>query len=157
MTLETAMDSLRMSMESLLAEMEGLWKKPLSMEEKTYAPRADVAVWQKAKNRVHNAIPKVKEFIHRSVWAMGSPERKRLESVYADHIQPRIPFLHVDEILKLLEDLRKDRQVLASLGKNVYQECKGICSELQSAVRSLHDNAAKGRRKKDAESKRHFR
>src|SRR5262245_16743971 len=107
------MASVRISLEGLLTEMENLWKKPLTIEEKAYAPRADVAQWSKAKNRVHIAVPKMKDVIHRSIWSLGSPERKRLEEVYNDHIRPRIPFPEIDEALKQLEELRKDRQVLS--------------------------------------------
>jgi hypothetical protein len=141
--LEATMDNLRISMECLLIEMETWWKKPLTMEEKTYAPRADVAQWNKAKNRVHNAVPKMKDFIHRSIWAMGSPERKRLEELYNDHIQPRIPFPQIDEVLKQLDDLRKDRLVLSAHGKTVYQDCRGIAAELQGALRTLQNNVQK--------------
>jgi hypothetical protein len=143
LSMEATMDTLRITMEGLLIEMEALWKKPLTMEEKTYAPRADVAQWTKAKNRVHNAVPKMKDFIHRSIWAMGSPERKRLDELYNDHIQPRISFPQIDEVLKQLDELRKDRQVLSAHGKTVYQECRGISAELQGALRTLHNNAQK--------------
>jgi hypothetical protein len=143
LSLEAAMDTLRISMECLLIEMESRWKKPLTMEEKTYAPRADVAQWNKAKNRVHNAVPKMKDFIHRSIWSMGSPERKRLEELYNGHIQPRIPFPKIDEVLKQLDELRKDRLVLSAHGKTVYQECRGIAAELQGALRTIQYNAQK--------------
>jgi hypothetical protein len=148
--LEAAMDTLRINMESQLGEMESSWKKPMTIEEKTYAPRADVAQWNKAKTRVLNAIPKMKDFIHRSVWALGSPERKRLEEVYNNQIQPHIPIPHCDDVLKHLEELRKDRQVLSAHGKTVYQECKAISAELQSALRMLQVNSAKAQKKKGA-------
>ncbi|MBI3822504.1 MAG: hypothetical protein HY289_07470 [Planctomycetes bacterium] len=156
--LEAGVETWRISMESLLVEMESLWKKPLTIEEKTYAPRADVAQWNKAKNRVHNALPKMKEFIHRSVWAIGSPERKRLEELYNDHIQPHIPFPQIDEVLKQLEELRKDRQVLSAHGKTVYQECRGIATELQGTLRTLQTNTANAQKKKGATGSkgRHF-
>jgi hypothetical protein len=141
--LEATMDTLRISMECLLIEMEALWKKPLTMEEKAYAPRADVAQWHKAKNRVHNAVPKMKDFSHRSIWAMGSPERKRLEELYNEHIQPRISFPQIDEVLKQLDELRKDRLVLSAHGKTVYQDCRGIAAELQGALRTIQNNAQK--------------
>jgi hypothetical protein len=137
-------------MEGLLAEMESLWKRPLTMEDKTYAPRADVAQWSKSKDRIHNAVPKMKDIIHRSVWALGSPERKRLEEVYNAHIQPHIPFPQIDDVLKQFEDLRKDRQVLSAHVKAVYQECRGIAAELQGALRTLHCNATHARNKKGA-------
>jgi hypothetical protein len=150
LALEAAMETVRINMEGLLIEMETLWKKPLTIEEKAYAPRADVAQWNKAKHRVHNAVPKLKEVIHRTIWAIGSPERKQLEGIYNDHIQPHIPFSQVDEVLKQLDELRKDRQILAAHGKTVHQECRGISAELQGAMRALQSNAAHAQKKKNA-------
>lgn len=149
--LEAALDVVRLNMESLLVEMENAWKKPLSMEEKTYAPRADVAQLTKAKNRVHIALPKVREFIHRATWMMAAPERKRLGEIYDNHIQSHVPFSDVDHVIKQLEDLRKDRQVLTSTGKSVYQDCKALSAELQGALRTLQQNATKMRIKKTGE------
>jgi hypothetical protein len=149
---EAIMETMRISMEGLLAEMESLWKKPLTMEEKTYAPRADVGNWNKAKIRVHNALPKMKDFVRRFIGAMGSPERKRLEQLYNDHIQPHVPFPQIHDALKQLEELRKDRQVLSALGKTVYLECKGISSELQQALRTLQTNTVNAKKKKGAGS-----
>jgi hypothetical protein len=158
LSLEANLDALRVNMEVLLMEMETLWKKPMTMEEKTYALRADVAQWTKAKSRVHTAVPKLKDFIHRAVWAIASPERKRLETIHIDHIQPQVPFPQIEVVLKQLEDLRKDRQVLLSIGKTVQQECKGIAVELQAAVRALQNNASKAQRKKgDIGSKGQFK
>jgi hypothetical protein len=149
--LEAAMDTFRMNMESLVVEMQAAFKKTLTMEEKTHAPRADVVVWERAKNRVRYALPKMKDFIHRSIWAMGSPERKRLEEIYRDHIQPHIPFPQVDEVLKQLEILRKDRQVLSALGRTVYQESRSISADVQASWRTVKNNAAaSAQRKKDA-------
>jgi hypothetical protein len=148
--LEASVETLRISMESLLVELEGLWKKPLTIEEKTHAPRADVAQWNKAKIRVHNAVPKMKDFIHRAVWAMGAPERRRLESLYSEHIQPHVPFPRIDDVLKRLDELRKDRQVLSAQGKTVYQDCRAILAELQGVLRTLHVNAANAQKKKAA-------
>jgi len=51
-----------------------------------------VAQWSKAKDRVHHALPKVREFIHRATWALGSPERKKLEELYKNYIRPKVPF-----------------------------------------------------------------
>ena len=156
--LEATMDTLRISVEGLLTEMENLRKKPMTIEEKTYAPRADLAQWNKAKSRVHNAVPKMKDFIHRSIWAIGSPERKQLEELYNDHIQPRVAFPRIDEVLKQLEELRKDRQVLSAHGATVYQECRGISAELQGALRTLQNNTANAQKKKGAtgSNRRHF-
>jgi hypothetical protein len=148
--LEAAMDTLRLSMEGLLAEMEGSLTKTMTIEEKTYALRADVAVWDQAKKRVHFAVPKMKDFIHRSIWAMGSPERKRLGELYKDHIQLHIPFPQMDAVLKQLEELQKDRLVLSAVGKTVYQDCRRISAEVQSALRTLKTNAVTQRKKSEA-------
>ena len=85
-----------------------------------------------------------------STWALGLPERKRLEELYKAHIQPQLPFPQMDEVLKRLEELQKDRQVLAAQGKTVHQESKAIAAEIQGAVRTLQNNAANAHRKKDA-------
>jgi len=148
--LESTMDSLRLSLELLANELEGLWKKPLSMEEKAYAPRSDVAQWNKAKSRVHVALPKMRDFIHRAVWALGLPERKQLEALYSSHIQHHLRFPHVDEAIKQLDALRKDRQVLVQLGKSLLQECKGIAAEIHGTLRTLHNNAMSAQRRKGA-------
>jgi hypothetical protein len=148
--LEATIETFRISMEALLTEMENLLQKTLTIEEKSYAPRADIAQWERAKSRAHFALPKMRDFIHRATWALGAPERKRLEPLYKDHIQPQIPFPQMDDVLKRLEELQKDRQVLAALGKTVYQESKAVSSSIQGVLRTLHDNAANARRKKDA-------
>ena len=150
LALEATIETLRISMEGLLTEVESLSKKPLTMEEKTYAPRADVAHLNKARNRVHIALPKIKDFIHRSVWATGSPERKRLEEIHDEHVQSHLASAEIDEVLKQLEGLRKDRQVLSAQGKTIYQECKGISAELQTVLRTLHGNAVNAQKKKGA-------
>lgn len=140
--LEATMDTVRIQMEGLKAEMEASLKKTLTMEEKLHALRADVAQWTKAKNRVHHALPKVKEFIHRSIWALGAPERKQLEELYKNHIQPQIPFPQMDKVLEQLEYLQKDRQILSAHGGTVYHECKSIAAAVQGALRTLQSNAA---------------
>jgi hypothetical protein len=140
--LEAAMDALRISMESLLTEMQASFTKTLTIEEKLHALRADVAQWTKAKTRVHHAVPKVKEFIHRSIWAMGTPEKKQLEELYKNHIQPQIPFPQVDKVLKQLESLQKNRQVLSAHGLTVFQDCKSISADVQRALSRLQSNAA---------------
>jgi hypothetical protein len=45
-------------------------------------------------------------------------------------------------VLEELEILRKDRQVFATLGAALYQECKGISADVQGALRRLQSNAA---------------
>jgi hypothetical protein len=146
--LEASVDTVRISMEGLRAEMEASSKRTLTTEQKLHALRADVAQWNKAKSRVHHALPKMKEFIHRSIWAMGSPERKKLEELYKNHIRPRIPFPQIDSLLEQLESLQKDRQVLSAHGGAVYQECKTISTDLQGALRTLHTNAVANAHKK---------
>ncbi len=146
--LEAVMDTLRISMERLRVEMEASSKKTLTTEEKLHALRADVAQWDRAKKRIHYALPKVREFIHRSIWAMGSPERKKLEELYKNHIRSHIPFPQLDKVLEQLEHLQKDRQVLSAHGMTVYNECKGISADVQGALRKLQSNAAANASKK---------
>jgi hypothetical protein len=150
--LEASIETLRISMEGLRTEMEASSKKTLKTEEKLHALRADVAQWEKAKNRVHHALPKLRDYIHRATWALGSPERKQLEEIYKNHIQPKVPFPHMDKVLEQLENLQKDRQVLSALGTTVYHECKSIAAEVQGALRTVQNNAAANAHKKKGES-----
>jgi hypothetical protein len=150
--LETAIDTLRISMEGLLAELEASLKKTLTFEEKLHALRADVASWNKAKNRVHHALPKLRECIHRFTWAVGAPERKQHEELYKNHIEPRIPFPEMDKVLEHLETLQKQRQVLSAHGVTVFQECKSISTAVQAALRILQSNAVANANKKKVEN-----
>jgi hypothetical protein len=146
--LEAATDTLRIKMERLRAEMEASWKKTLTTDEKVHALNADVLQWNKAKSRVHYALPKAKEFIHRVIWALSAPERKKLGELFKNHIQPHIPFPQMDQVPKELEHLLKDRQVLSAQGVQVYQECNSISADIQGALRTLQSNAAANERKK---------
>jgi hypothetical protein len=146
--LEASVDTLRISMEGLRAEMEASMRKTLTSEQKQHALGADTSQWHKAKNRVHYALPKVREFIHRSTWAAGTPERKKLEELYKNHIRTRIPFPQMDQIVEQLENLLKDRQVLSAHGVSVYQDCKSISGDVQGALRTLQSNAAANASKK---------
>jgi hypothetical protein len=146
--LEATIEALRLSMEALRSEMEAASKKTLKTEEKHHALRADVLQWNKAKDRVHHALPKVREFIHRATWALGSPERKKLEEIYKNHIRPKIPFPEMHKVLEQLESMQKDRQVLSAHGVTVYQECKSISTEVQGALRTLQSNAVANAHKK---------
>jgi uncharacterized protein YoxC len=150
--LEATLDTLRISMEGLQTEMEGSLKKTLTTEEKVHARRADVAQWNKAKSRVHHALPKVREFIHRSVWALGTPERKQLEELYRNHIQPQIPCPRMDKVFQQLENMQKDRQILSGHGTTVYHECKSIAADVQNALRTLQSNAAANAYKKKGDT-----
>ncbi|MFO0969392.1 MAG: hypothetical protein U0793_27870 [Gemmataceae bacterium] len=148
--LEASMEALRLSLEGLLAEMEASLRKTLTTEEKNHALRADVAQWTKAKSRVHNGVPKLKDVIHRCVWALGAPERKRLEAIYREYIQPRLAFPEIDVALQQLEQLQKDRQVLSGHAKTAYQEARAISAEVQGSLRTLQNNAVANAHKKNA-------
>jgi hypothetical protein len=140
--LEASIDMLRISMAGLLTEMETSSKKALTTEEKLHAFNADIAQWTKAKNRAVYAVPKARDFIHRSTWAAGTPERKKLEEIFKNHIEPRIPFPEIDKLVDQLENLLKDRQVLSAQGVMVYQECKSVCADIQSTLTTLQSNSA---------------
>jgi hypothetical protein len=148
--LEASIDTVRISLEGLRAEMEASSRRMLTPDEKVHALNADVAQWNKAKSRVLFALPKVREFIHRSTWATGTPERKTLEEVFKNHIRPRVPFPGIDKVAEQFDNLLKDRQVLSAQGVSVYQECKSIATEVQGALRTLQGNAAANAIKKRA-------
>jgi hypothetical protein len=148
LVLEATIDGLRQRMESLRSEMEGASRKMLTADEKVHALNADVLQWNKAKSRVHYALPKVKEFIHRATWAMGTPERKQLEELFKNHTPPQTPFAQMEKVPHQLENLLKDRQVLSAQGVAVCQECQGISADIQGALRTLQSNAAANIRKK---------
>jgi hypothetical protein len=146
--LEARVETQRISMEALRGELDALSRRALTTDEKVHALSADVAQWNKAKSRLPHALPKIREFIHRATWAMGTPERKKLGEVFKNHIQPRLPFPQMDHVLEQLESLQKDRQVLSGHGTSVYQECKSICAEVQGTLRTLQSNAATNAAKK---------
>jgi hypothetical protein len=146
--LEATIETMRLKMEGLRAELEAALKQPLTSEEKVHALNADVAQWNKAKNRVHYTVPKAREYIHRATWAMGAPERKKLEDAYKIHIQPHVPFSHQDRVAEQLENMIKDRQVLSAHGVAIYQECKGVTSNIQGTLRTLQSNAVANASKK---------
>jgi hypothetical protein len=150
--LEASMDTLRLSMEGLRAEMEAASRRTLTPDERVHALNADVAQWNKAKTRVHYVLPRAKEFIHRSTWAAGTPERKKLEEFYKSHIRPRVSFPEVDKVVEELDHLLKDRQVLSAHGVAVYQECKGVAAEVQGTLRTLQGNAAANAAKKKGQT-----
>lgn len=156
LALEANVDTMRISMEGLQAEMEGSLKKTLTTEEKVHARRADLADWSKAKSRVHHALPRVREVVHRCIWALGTPERKQLEELYKSHIQPQIPFPQMDKVLTQLENMQKDRQILAAHAATVYHDCKSIAADVQRALRTLQSNAANVRKKKAGGGKGKF-
>jgi len=140
--LEATIDTLRINMEALRTEMEASFRRTLAGDEKLNALSNDVVQWNKAKSRVHYALPKANEFIHRAIWAKGTPERKRLDEFFKNPIDAHIPLAEIDRVLEEMEILRKDRQVLSQQGVTVYQECKGIAADVQAALRTLQINAA---------------
>jgi hypothetical protein len=148
LTMEASMETLRISMEGLQSEMEASLRRMLTPDEKVHALNADVAQWNKAKSRVNYTLPKMREYIHRVTWATGTPERKKLEEIFNNHIQPRIPFPQMDKLLEQLENLLKDWQVLYAQGVTVYQDCKSIAADVQGAFRTLQGNAAANARNK---------
>ncbi len=145
--LESGIDSLRLSVDALRAEMESAHRRPLVMEEKVHALQADVAQWNQAKGRVHHALPKARDFVHRATWAATAAERKRLGELYETHIAPRVPFPGMDGERERLEHLQKDRQVLLSQGTTVANECRAVLAEVQRALDALRRNAADRARK----------
>jgi hypothetical protein len=149
--LEASMDTLRMSMESLRVEMEASSSRMLTTEEKVHALNADVVQWNKAKSRVIYALPKAREFIHRSIWAPGTPEKKKLEELFKDYIEPRIPFPRIEQVMEQLENLFKDRQILSAQGVSAYHECKNILAYVQGTLRTLQKNSAANAAKKRGE------
>src|SRR5262249_16304804 len=112
------------------------------------ALQADVVQWNKAKSRIHYALPKAREYIHRATWALGVPERKRLEEIVENYIEPRIPLPEMDQVREQLGHLQKDPQVLFRPGTSVYQECRGLLAEIQKCFGTLQRNAANRAREK---------
>lgn len=151
LTIEANIETVRRSTASLVNELESLSQTTLSIEERTDAVRMDITRWEQAKKRIPFSLPKLNDFIHRSVWAFTAPERKHLEALYKEHIEPQIPFPHLANVLNEQEALQKARQVLLALGHAAYQEGKAISTEAQAALQTLRNNAvANGRKRRDA-------
>lgn len=140
--LEASMETLRLSMESQQGELEASSRRTLSTEEKLHALNGDIATWTKAKSRVLYVVPKLKEFVHRSTWVTATPERKKLEEIYKNHIRTRTPYPEMGTLLEKLENLLKDHQVLLSQGVSVQQECAGVQGTVQGALSTLKSNSA---------------
>ena len=153
--LEASIDALRISMDGLRAQMENAFRQGLNVEDKVHALQSDVAQWTKAKNRVHHALPKAREFVHRATWALGVPERKKLEAIYKDHIEPQVPFPELNQVPEQIDHLQKDRQLLATQGNTVAQECRSILADIQRALSTLQRNAAtRARNARDAKKEK---
>jgi hypothetical protein len=145
--LEASIDGLRIAMEGVRVELETAWKKPLTPEERLHALRADVHQLNKAKTRVPFALPKVREFVHRATWVMGTPERKVLGEAFKNHLEQHVPLPEMDRLPDHLESLLKERQVLSAQGVAVQQECRAIASEMHNALTRLQNNAAINKRR----------
>ncbi|HMO36317.1 MAG TPA: hypothetical protein PKA06_09760 [Gemmatales bacterium] len=147
--IESTVDSLRQRMESLRGEMESVTKASLTSDEKLHAPNLDVAEWNKAKSRCRYVLPKVKEFIHRATWAMGTPERKKLTDLFKLESEAQTLEQPPPNLLEDLQNLLKDRQILSAQGVSAYQEGRASCDEvkksLQTLKRNAHANAVKKR------------
>lgn len=146
--LEATVDTLRIRLEGLRVQMEASTKAMLTAEEKLHALNADVSCWNKAKSRVHFALPKLREFTHRAIWALGTPERKQLEELFNSLSQTQVPLAQLDKMSDQLESLLKDRQILCAQGVSVSQECQSIFAEVEGTLRTLKNNAAANARKK---------
>jgi hypothetical protein len=148
--IEASIDSLRLQLESLQGQMETSAKATLTTEQKLNALNADVTEWTRTKTRIHHALPKVREFVHRATWVVGSPERKKLGEYFKEDEQPAGPLPPLNRLFDELENLLKDRQVLSAQGVCVFQDCKNISADVQGALRTLLANAAR-----NADRKRH--
>jgi hypothetical protein len=150
--LEAAIDHLRLRMEGMLAEMDAASRQTLTTEDKLHALNSDVAQWNKAKTRAHYTLPKAKEFIHRATWALGTPERKKLEELFKNDLPPDSAVVPLEKLTDELDQLLKFRQVLSAQGGTVYQECQSTIGEIRGALRTLQSNASANALKKRSTS-----
>ena len=149
--IEANVDGARLNLNGVLSEMERAYRQSLTVEEKQHASQLDVGQWNSAKSRIHYAMPKVREFIHRATWAQAAPERKRLEEIVRSHVEPRLPFPDPDKVREEMEHLLKARQVLLAQGTAVSQVGRSAIAEAQRILATLRRNAAdNARRKRDA-------
>ena len=148
LNVESSVNAMRLSAESLRIEMESSARKTLVLEEKANALSADMVFWNKAKNRIRFAVPKLREFIHRATWAAGAAERKQVEEYVLGHVRPRISMPEPDRVVALFDSLLKNRQVLAAQGVLVAQEGRSILNEVEGALRTLLRNSASNAAKK---------
>jgi hypothetical protein len=65
-----------------------------------------------------------------------------MEELIRTHIQPRIPFVGMEQVMARLESLLKERQVMSANGVMVYQECKGVAADVQGAFSNLQRGAS---------------
>jgi hypothetical protein len=149
--LEATIETLRIRLKVLWAEMEASLKMPLPAQEKLYASAADVSQWTKAKARVYSTLPGAKDFIRRATWATGTPERRRLGEFFKHADGFSIPCTERDEMLEELEVLRQNLQGLSTRGWAVSNECKSVSAGIQQALSNLQSSsAARGAQKRGA-------
>jgi hypothetical protein len=149
--LEATIETLRIRLKALWAEMEASLKMPLPAQEKLHASAADVSQWTKAKARVYSTLPRAKDFVRRATWATGTPERKRLGEFFKHADGFSIPCTERDEMLEELEVLRQNLQNLSTRGWAVSNECKLVSADIQQALSKLQSSsAARGAQKRGA-------
>lgn len=146
--LEASIDGYRLGMSGQLSAMEAEFRRTLTAEVKQHASQADLGQWNAAKSRLHYALPKAREFVHRATWAATMPERKQAEELVRVLIEPRDPRLDVGVAREDLQHLLKARQVLLAQGTAVSQECRSLTAEAQRTLNTLQRNAADAARKK---------
>src|SRR5262245_30525579 len=113
---EATIDTFRQTMEGLQIELQPALHKPLTLEEIIHALNRDVAQWNKETSRAHFALPKVRDFIHRATWALGTPERKALAEFFKEEVPPDTSLPEMNKLADQVENLLKDRQVLLARG-----------------------------------------
>jgi hypothetical protein len=148
LAIEANIETVRRNTANLVNELEGLLQATLSIEERTDATRMDITNWERARKRIPFSLPKLNDFVHRAVWAATAPERKQLETLYKEHIEPQIPFANVASVLNDLEALQKARQTLLAVGHAAHQDGRAIATEAQGALQTLKSNAATNARKR---------
>lgn len=145
--MEVTIDTLRQRMESLRAEIESESARAMTTDEKLNSLNADVAQWNKAKSRARYVLPRMKEFIHRATWVLGTPERKNLDEVFKKDAACPGNLVDLDRELQIL---LKDRQILAAQGTTCHHEGRASCDEIRKAHQTMHRNAASNAVKKRA-------
>ena len=78
----------------------------------------------------------------RATWVVGTPERKKLEDLFKDENPPEMSLPEMIKLVDQLENLLKDRQVLAAQGVTVCQECRTVANGIEGSLRNLKANAA---------------
>lgn len=145
--MEVTIDTLRQRMESLRGEIESESARAMSTDEKINAMNADVAQWNKAKSRARYVLPRIKEYIHRATWVLGTPERKNLDEIFRKDAECPVNLAELDRELQIL---LKDRQILAAQGTTCHHEGRSSCDEIKNSHQTMHRNAAANAVKKRA-------